>query len=146
MCELARLHSGKARHVQCRNAKICRQLECYALHSMPKYAFYLSTLHHANLVLVFTKLASQLTADTIGELMLIPVIFLVQTLVSYLCSIGVSRLFRFKKRRRNFVIAMGVIIQFAPSDFGMAKGANMLRFSATLTLYQSHWYFLSRKR
>jgi len=110
MCQLARIYSGKARHVQCRNAKICRQLECYALHSMPKYAFHHLTLHHANLVPVFTKLASQLTADTIGELMLIPVIFLVQTLVSYLCSIGVSRLFRFKKRRRNFVIAMGVSI------------------------------------
>ena len=108
MRQLARLYSGKAGNVQHRNAEICRQLECYAFHAMPEYAIQYATLYHANLLPVFTKLASQLTADTIGELALIPVIFLVQTLVSYLCSIGVSRLFRFKKRPRNFVIAMGV--------------------------------------
>lgn len=125
MCQPARLHSGKARHVQCRNAEICRQLECYALHPMPKYAFHYLKLFHANLGPVFTKLASQLTADTIGELALIPVIFLVQTLVSYLCSIGVSRLFRFKKRPRNFVIAMGVSFEFASSSFDLAKAVNI---------------------
>ena len=57
---------------------------------------------------VFTKLASQLTADKLPELAVIPVIFAVQTLVSYLCAIGVSRLCGFKKRPRNFVVAMGV--------------------------------------
>lgn len=57
---------------------------------------------------VFTKLASQLNADKLVDLAVIPVIFTVQTLVSFLCSIAVSQLFRFKKRPRNFVIAMGV--------------------------------------
>ena len=110
MCQLARLHSGKAGHVQCRDAEVCRQPECYAIYPMPKYAFDWVSLafFYADRSAVFTKLASQLRADTIGELGLIPAIFLVQTLVSYLCSIGVSRLFRFQKRPRNFVIAMGV--------------------------------------
>ena len=58
--------------------------------------------------LVFTKLASQLTPDKLVELAVIPFIFATQTLVSYLCSVGVSKLFRFKKRPQNFVVAMGV--------------------------------------
>lgn len=57
---------------------------------------------------VFTKLASQLNADKLAELAVIPAIFAVQTLVSFLCSITVAKLFRFKKRPRNFVVAMGV--------------------------------------
>ena len=77
---------------------------------MPKYTFSLVylTFFNADVISVFTKLASQLKADTIGELALIPVIFLVQTCVSYLCSIAVSKLYRFQRRPRNFVIAMGV--------------------------------------
>lgn len=59
---------------------------------------------------VFTKLASQLTADKLAELAIIPVIFIVQTLVSYLCSIAVSKAFGFAKRPRNFVVAMGVCV------------------------------------
>ena len=58
--------------------------------------------------LIFTKLASQLTADKLGELAVIPVIFIVQTLVSYVCSIGISKAFGFGKRPANFVTAMGV--------------------------------------
>ena len=42
------------------------------------------------------------------ELAVIPVIFVVNTFVSYLCAILVAKLFRFSKRPRNFVIAMGV--------------------------------------
>jgi hypothetical protein len=42
------------------------------------------------------------------DLAVIPVIFVVQTLVSYLVSIGVSKAFGFKKRPANFVTAMGV--------------------------------------
>lgn len=59
-------------------------------------------------MVVFTKLASQLSASKLADLAVIPVIFLVQTLVSYLCSLSVSRLFGFSKRPSNFVIAMGV--------------------------------------
>ena len=61
-------------------------------------------------LLVFTKLASQLTAEKLVELAVIPVIFVVQTLVSYLISIAVSKAFGFKKRPANFVTAMGVCI------------------------------------
>ncbi|KAI4101569.1 MAG: hypothetical protein LQ339_004958 [Xanthoria mediterranea] len=82
--------------------------------------------------LIFTKLASQLTAEKLPELAIIPVIFVVQTLVSYLCAIGVSRLCGFKKRPRNFVVAMGV--------FG---NSNSLPISLVISLSQTikglHW-------
>ncbi|KAI4213826.1 MAG: hypothetical protein LQ351_003520 [Letrouitia transgressa] len=82
--------------------------------------------------LIFTKLASQLTLDKLAELAIIPVIFAVQTLVSFLCAILVSKVFRFKKRARNFVIAMGV--------FG---NSNSLPISLVLSLSQTikglHW-------
>lgn len=58
--------------------------------------------------IVFTKLASQLTADKLLELAVIPVIFIIQTTVSYLVSVGVSKAFGFQKRPANFVTAMGV--------------------------------------
>jgi len=61
-----------------------------------------------NSILVFTKLASQLTADKLIELAVIPFIFIVQIFVSYIAAIAMSKLFGFKKRPRNFVIAMGV--------------------------------------
>lgn len=57
--------------------------------------------------LVFTKLASQLTTDKLVDLAIIPAIFIVQTLISYICSIAVAKVFGFSKRPRNFVIAMG---------------------------------------
>ncbi|KAI4170260.1 MAG: hypothetical protein LQ348_007141 [Seirophora lacunosa] len=82
--------------------------------------------------LIFTKLASQLTADKLGELAVIPVIFALQTLVSFLCALTVAKLFRFKKRPRNFVIAMGV--------FG---NSNSLPISLVISLSQTirglHW-------
>ncbi|KAL8803050.1 MAG: hypothetical protein Q9182_003420 [Xanthomendoza sp. 2 TL-2023] len=82
--------------------------------------------------LIFTKLASQLTADKLGELAVIPVIFAVQTLVSFLCARGVSKLLGFKKRPRNFVVAMGV--------FG---NSNSLPISLVISLSQTikglHW-------
>lgn len=59
---------------------------------------------------VFTKLASQLTTDKLADLAIIPFIFIVQTLVSFLCSFLVSKAFGFSKRPRNFVIAMGVSV------------------------------------
>ncbi|KAL8996964.1 MAG: hypothetical protein Q9169_003670 [Polycauliona sp. 2 TL-2023] len=82
--------------------------------------------------LIFTKLASQLTAEKLPELAVIPIIFVAQTLVSYLCAIGVSNLFGFKKRPRNFVVAMGV--------FG---NSNSLPISLVISLSQTikglHW-------
>ena len=62
----------------------------------------------ANGMIVFTKLGSQLNAETFYELAIIPFIFLVQTLVSWLCSYLVSKAFRFEKRQANFVTAMAV--------------------------------------
>ncbi|KAI9884331.1 MAG: hypothetical protein M1823_003892 [Watsoniomyces obsoletus] len=82
--------------------------------------------------LIFTKLASQLTADKLAELAVIPVIFVVQTLVSYGCSFLLSHIFRLKKRPRNFVVAMSV--------FG---NSNSLPISLVISLAKTikglHW-------
>lgn len=59
-------------------------------------------------IAVFTKLASQLNADKLIELAVIPIIFVIQTLVSYLVATIVSKAFRFNRRASNFVTAMGV--------------------------------------
>lgn len=111
MCQSSGLHRGPAGYVQCRNAEIGRQFERHAFHTLPEYVISPSggicTLTTTT-TQVFTKLASQLTPDKLGELAVIPVIFAVQTLVSYLCSVGMSRLLGLKKRPRNFVVAMGV--------------------------------------
>ena len=59
--------------------------------------------------IVFTKLASQLTSRKLAELAVIPVIFVVQTLVSYLASLALTYAFGLKEKRpRNFVVAMSV--------------------------------------
>lgn len=82
--------------------------------------------------LIFTKLASQLTAEKLVELAIIPVIFIMQTLVSYLCSAGISKLFRFPKRAQNFVTAMGV--------FGNSNSLPIsLVISLSKTLSGLHW-------
>ncbi|GJC84792.1 putative transporter YBR287W [Colletotrichum liriopes] len=82
--------------------------------------------------LIFTKLASQLNADKLLDLAVIPIIFVIQTLVSWLVSVGVSRLFGFNRRASNFVTAMGV--------FG---NSNSLPISLILSLSQTikglHW-------
>ncbi|PCG96824.1 Auxin efflux carrier [Penicillium occitanis (nom. inval.)] len=82
--------------------------------------------------LVFTKLASQLTAEKFTDLAIIPAIFIVMTAVSYCCSYIISRLFRFKKRQANFVTAMAV--------FG---NSNSLPISLVVSLSQTlkglHW-------
>lgn len=81
---------------------------------------------------VFTKLASQLTADKLVDLAVIPVIFIMQTLVSYLVSRAVSMAFGLSKRPANFVTAMGV--------FG---NSNSLPISLVISLAQTlkglHW-------
>ncbi len=66
------------------------------------------------------------------DLAIIPLIFIVQTLVSFACSWGISKAFGFSKRPRNFVVAMGV--------FG---NSNSLPISLVLSLSQTisglHW-------
>ncbi|KAF1986843.1 kinase-like protein [Aulographum hederae CBS 113979] len=82
--------------------------------------------------LIFTKLASQLTADKLVDLAVIPLIFIVQTIVSYLSAYAMSKLFRFKKRPSNFVIAMGV--------FGNSNSLPIsLVISLSKTLSGLHW-------
>lgn len=65
-------------------------------------------------LVVFTKLASQLTAEKLAELAVIPVIFVVQTLISYIAALAVSRMFKFNKRASNFVVAMAVRLTLNP--------------------------------
>ncbi|KAH7071659.1 hypothetical protein FB567DRAFT_573289 [Paraphoma chrysanthemicola] len=82
--------------------------------------------------LIFTKLASQLTADKLSDLAVIPVIFVVQTLISYLAAILVSKICGFKKRASNFLIAMAV--------FGNSNSLPIsLVISLSKTLSGLHW-------
>ncbi|GLB08734.1 hypothetical protein AtubIFM57258_004639 [Aspergillus tubingensis] len=82
--------------------------------------------------LIFTKLGSQLTAEKLTDLAIIPAIFVIQTLVSYSCAFIVSRCLRLKKRPSNFVAAMAV--------FG---NSNSLPISLVMSLSQTlkglHW-------
>ncbi|KAJ4999485.1 hypothetical protein K4K48_004059 [Colletotrichum sp. SAR 10_66] len=82
--------------------------------------------------LIFTKLASQLNADKLLDLAVIPIIFVIQTMVSWLVATVVARLFGFNRRASNFVTAMGV--------FG---NSNSLPISLVLSLSQTikglHW-------
>lgn len=82
--------------------------------------------------LVFTKLASQLNADKLADLAVIPVIFIAQTFVSWLCARLISKAFGFEKRQTNFVIAMGV--------FGNSNSLPIsLVISLSKTLKGLHW-------
>jgi predicted permease len=82
--------------------------------------------------LIFTKLASQLTADKLADLAIIPVIFIVQTIVSYVCAFVIGKVLRFKKRQANFLIAMGV--------FGNSNSLPIsLVISLSKTLKGLHW-------
>ncbi|KAF2642134.1 kinase-like protein [Massarina eburnea CBS 473.64] len=82
--------------------------------------------------LIFTKLASQLSADKLVELGVIPVIFIVQLIVSYLAAGIVSRICKFGKRGKNFVIAMAV--------FGNSNSLPIsLVISLSKTLKGLHW-------
>ncbi|KAG6024915.1 hypothetical protein E4U40_002986 [Claviceps sp. LM458 group G5] len=82
--------------------------------------------------LIFTKLASQLNAEKLSELAIIPAIFIVQTAVSWIVSVLIVKAFRFNKRAANFVTAMGV--------FG---NSNSLPISLVMSLSQTikglHW-------
>lgn len=82
--------------------------------------------------LIFTKLASQLTAEKLADLAIIPVIFIVQTIISFGSSWLISKLMRFKKRQANFVIAMAV--------FGNSNSLPIsLVISLSKTLKGLHW-------
>ncbi|PFH56503.1 hypothetical protein XA68_16412 [Ophiocordyceps unilateralis] len=82
--------------------------------------------------LIFTKLASQLNAEKLTELAIIPAIFVLQTVISWIVSTLMARAFRFNRRASNFVTAMGV--------FG---NSNSLPISLVLSLSQTikglHW-------
>ncbi|KAI3064294.1 hypothetical protein CBS147343_8041 [Aspergillus niger] len=82
--------------------------------------------------LIFTKLGSQLTAEKLTDLAIIPAIFVIQTLVSYSCAFVVSRCLRLKKRPSNFVAAMAV--------FGNSNSLPIsLVMSLSQTLKDLHW-------
>jgi predicted permease len=82
--------------------------------------------------LIFNKLASQLTAEKLTELAIIPFIFIVQTFVSWASARVISRLCRFDKRASNFVTAMGV--------FGNSNSLPIsLVISLSKTLKGLHW-------
>ncbi|KAF2265154.1 auxin efflux carrier [Lojkania enalia] len=82
--------------------------------------------------LIFTKLASQLSAEKLVELGVIPFIFVVQLIVSYIAAIAISRICSFKKRARNFVVAMAV--------FGNSNSLPIsLVISLSNTLSGLHW-------
>lgn len=86
----------------------------------------------ANARIVFTKLASQLSADKLVELGVIPFIFIVQLIVSYVTALVISRIFRFRKRAKNFVVAMAV--------FGNSNSLPIsLVISLSKTLSGLHW-------
>lgn len=76
--------------------------------------------------LIFSKLAKQLNPNQLGDLAVIPVIFVIQTCVSYGVSICISKLFRLGKRPTNFVTAMSV--------FG---NSNSLPISLVISLSQT---------
>jgi len=88
----------------------------------------------------------------LADLAIIPAIFIVQTLVSYACSIAIAAAFGFPKRPRNFVIAMGVRPLYdqhqGREDVGLISlqvfgNSNSLPISLVLSLSQTikglHW-------
>ncbi|KAH7176540.1 auxin efflux carrier [Dactylonectria macrodidyma] len=82
--------------------------------------------------LIFTKLASQLNAEKLSDLAIIPAIFVIQTFVSWAVSVLVGKLFGFNKRAANFVTAMGV--------FGNSNSLPMsLVISLSQTIKGLHW-------
>ncbi|KAM0713493.1 hypothetical protein Q7P37_010455 [Cladosporium fusiforme] len=84
--------------------------------------------------LIFTKLASQLNADKLADLAVIPFIFVLQTVVSYLCAQAMARAWGFggKKMQKNFILAMGV--------FGNSNSLPIsLVISLSKTIKGLHW-------
>ena len=84
--------------------------------------------------LIFTKLASQLNADKLADLAVIPLIFVLQTLVSFACAQFMARAWGFghKKMQKNFILAMGV--------FGNSNSLPIsLVISLSKTIKGLHW-------
>jgi predicted permease len=84
--------------------------------------------------LIFTKLASQLNADKLADLAVIPFIFVLQTLVSFCCAQIMARVWGFghKKMQKNFILAMGV--------FGNSNSLPIsLVISLSKTIKGLHW-------
>ena len=84
--------------------------------------------------LIFTKLASQLNADKLADLAVIPFIFVLQTLVSFVCAQVMARVWGFghKKMQKNFILAMGV--------FGNSNSLPIsLVISLSKTIKGLHW-------
>jgi predicted permease len=84
--------------------------------------------------LIFTKLASQLNADKLADLAVIPFIFVLQTLVSFICAQVMARVWGFgnKKMQKNFILAMGV--------FGNSNSLPIsLVISLSKTIQGLHW-------
>ncbi|KAI9726507.1 MAG: hypothetical protein M1828_001329 [Chrysothrix sp. TS-e1954] len=83
--------------------------------------------------LIFSKLASQLTAERLPELVVIPFILLAQTLISWGCAIVFTRVFGLRKKPQvNFVTAMAV--------FGNSNSLPLsLVISLSHTISGLHW-------
>lgn len=58
--------------------------------------------------LIFSKLASSLSVKSLINIAVVPIFFVISTGVTYLCSLLVSRIWKFSKREANFVTAMAV--------------------------------------
>ncbi|KAF2430852.1 auxin efflux carrier [Tothia fuscella] len=82
--------------------------------------------------LIFYKLSSQLRAEDLPGLVLIPAIFILQTIISWGSGTVISKLFGFKKRTENFVVAMAV--------FGNSNSLPIsLVTSLAFTIKGLHW-------
>ncbi|TID17838.1 auxin efflux carrier superfamily [Venturia nashicola] len=82
--------------------------------------------------LIFYKLSSKLRREDLPGLALIPLIFVIQTLVSYGCARFTSWWCGFKKRATNFVVAMAV--------FGNSNSLPIsLVTSLAFTIQGLHW-------
>ncbi|KAE9967089.1 hypothetical protein BLS_006567 [Venturia inaequalis] len=82
--------------------------------------------------LIFYKLSSKLRREDLPGLALIPLIFVIQTLVSYGCARFISWWCGFKKRATNFVVAMAV--------FGNSNSLPIsLVTSLAFTIQGLHW-------
>ncbi|KAH7389920.1 kinase-like domain-containing protein [Pyrenochaeta sp. MPI-SDFR-AT-0127] len=115
---------------------VCVSLPGYVIARMGQFDAesqkFLANLNTQLFTPFFTKLASQLTAEKLSELAVIPIIFVVQTLISYLAALSVSHIFGFKKRESNFVVAMAV--------FGNSNSLPIsLVISLSKTLSGLHW-------
>lgn len=86
--------------------------------------------------IVFTKLGSRLSVDKLTDLAIIPVIFVIQTFVSYISSCVASRCFRFKRRQSNFVTGHGRKLILSLARTLELTSAFLLRYLVTPIRFQ----------